>query len=209
MMANIKMIEVLYDMLPRKFVMYMINWRTLETIEVKKFLAKNLEDNYYYLKLIVDTNNLVGETDDDTVVNIIKWVHANIKYTSDKLQYKTTEYWATVQETILSRMGDCDDGAILTFCMCRAAGIPESRVFIATGEVDDFQGGTAGHCWVRYVSDKYQLVVYYLDWCYLYSGTRIPKRTAYMEDDNRIAIPTNSSYLNYWFIANDKGGFRW
>jgi hypothetical protein len=197
-------IKVLYSFLPKKVVKYMINWNTSETIEVYRFLKKEISDNYYYLKLILNDNKLIGKDDDETVINILRWVKANIKYESDEIAYKTTEYWAHVIETIRNGVGDCEDGAILVFCLCRAADISPERVFIAAGDVD---GG--GHCWVRYISENWPYVLFFIDWCYYPSLKPIKSRIGYMEDKNRIIQPVNSPYIKYWFIANDKGGFKW
>jgi hypothetical protein len=41
------------------------------------------------------------------------WINRNIKYTTDEVQYGYLDYWATPEETLQSRKGDCEDMALL------------------------------------------------------------------------------------------------
>lgn len=115
------------------------------------------------------------------------------------------EYWASVQETLLNKRGDCEDGAILLFCLARAAGISPEQIFIAAGDV---KGG--GHCWVKYTSTRFPLVSYFIDWCYWIDSTSIRNRNSFI--DYKGEITPNDKYKKYWFISNDEKSstkFNW
>lgn len=48
-----------------------------------------------------------------TIMQACDWVHQNIGYETDQVQYNRTDYWASPDETYKSRKGDCEDFCIL------------------------------------------------------------------------------------------------
>ena len=199
-----KLLIAIYDLLPKAIVKYMMNWKTREKIEVSKWLADQIEEHKDMLYQILIDNDLIRRTNDATAIHILRWVHNKIRYQYDKTQYRTTEYWATVDETLSSGKGDCEDGATLVYCLCRVAGIPKERIFLCAGDVE---GG--GHAWVRYLPEMYAVAVVYLDWCYWYDSNTIMKRKSYWDYYGNIELPSNSKYKSIWFMANDESGFKW
>ena len=189
--------KIYYDYLPKTIVRYLMDWRNREEVMVSKWLKDQIEVNREMLEQVIVDNDLFRTSNDSTVIKVLKWVEANITYTSDRIQYKTVEKWATCAETLASGQGDCEDGAILMYCLCRVAGISHHLICIVAGSVQ-----SGGHCWVRYQSTKYiPGVVCYLDWCYYYSDLSIYHRAKYMEHNGKVI--GSDDYLNLWFIAND------
>ena len=193
-------------MLPRQMIWYHLDRRVQESVKVTKWAKEQLYDNEVLLQKLIVDNNLLGNTEDQTAINILRFVKDNIKYVSDITQYKIVEYWADVDETWNNKKGDCEDGAALIFCLCRQAGIPNNRVMLAAMNV---KGG--GHCTVRYVSDRYPFVIFFLDWCYWYDSRKIPARTAYLEDNKtgKIILPKPCNYYDYWWLTDDVNSIRW
>lgn len=66
--------------------------------------------------------------DMECLVRINLWVNTQIKYVSDSAQYHTPEYFAKPSETLKSRMGDCDDSAILKYALLRLNGFTIDEV---------------------------------------------------------------------------------
>lgn len=196
--------RALYNMLPKASIVHKIKSADKEKVRVHEWLKKQLTDNKELLEQILVQNNLISINEDTTAVWILRWVQRNIKYVRDIDQYKQTEYWATVDETLTTREGDCEDGAALVFCLCRTAGIPAEQISFTAGSV---KGG--GHSWVRYISKQYPYVSHYLDWCYWYESGLIRNRSSFIEKNGKVIIPSNSKYYNYWFMANDESGFIW
>jgi len=181
-----------------KTVYYMISSKYRQSIKVHEWLKSQLIKHKDILEAIIEKEGWVRMDDDYKVVQILKYVNKNIKYVSDSVQYKEIEHWAEVDETLASKKGDCEDGATLLFCLCRLAGIPADKIRLAAGDV---VGG--GHAWVRYASDRYPFVAFYLDWCYYPNLKKIPARGAYFDFDE----PIDVRYIRYWFTANDESGF--
>jgi hypothetical protein len=48
-----------------------------------------------------------------SIQEIVDWVHNNISYTSDKENYGVDDYWASPEQTLSKRKGDCECQAIL------------------------------------------------------------------------------------------------
>ena len=197
-----KILDILYERLPKNVVRYLMNHNGIEERDVTKWLHFQLIAHNDLLHETLIDNNLIGTTDDVTIWKILRWVHARLTYTSDRLQYKTSEYWATVDETLKSMKGDCEDGAALIFCLARAAGIDHRKIFLCAGSVK-----SGGHAWVRYISDKYIWTTFFIDWCYWYESDIIRKRTAYINDKQH--IKPNDKYKKFWFMTNDMEGFSW
>lgn len=56
------------------------------------------------------------------------WVNGEIAYVSDQRNYGQSDVWATAEQTLARRQGDCEDFAILKMQMLRAAGVPTSKM---------------------------------------------------------------------------------
>jgi transglutaminase-like putative cysteine protease len=136
----------------------------------------------------------IGESNDETMLNILRWVKNNITYTSDLKQWKMSEYWQTGNETLTYLKGDCEDGAILIYLIAREKGIPANRLLLMAGDVE---GG--GHCWLAYKPDSYPINFIFLDWCYFVNLNYF--RTVYDIQDKTIIGDDN--YKKLWFAFNE------
>ena len=202
-----KIIKALYSKVRFKPLYYMLSSRDREQVDVAEWLLKQLTTYHGLLHEVLIDNKLVSANGTDiTVWNIMRWVHANIEYTRDRVQYNSVEHWAPVNETLGSMAGDCEDGAVLIYCLCRTAGISKEQVALNAGDVTE-----AGHCWVRYVSEHTPYVQNYLDWCYWYDSRPVRHRTAYIELEDGIVFPVQKSnnYKKLWFTVNEDGGTTW
>ncbi|MBO6945188.1 transglutaminase-like cysteine peptidase [Altererythrobacter sp.] len=64
------------------------------------------------------------------LAKVNRWVNSNIEYRDDRVQYGTSDYWADAKTTLHSRVGDCEDYAILKMQMLRAAGIDREEMML-------------------------------------------------------------------------------
>jgi len=134
-----------------------------------------------------------GKDDDETAFNGLMWVIKNIKYTPDKKQYGLSEYWCHGYETFNTRLGDCEDGAILLYDILRKNGIPAWKLRVTAGWVKVGKS-KAGHAYLTYYSVKHDKWVI-LDWCFYPSYRKIADREPYYE---------NPFYLDVWFSFNEE-----
>lgn len=148
---------------------------------------------------IINRNNLKGNTHDETVLKIQKWIVSNIKYIGDDLSQGTMEYWQFPFETITCGVGDCEDGALLIATLAIAAGVPAFRVRVVAGMVQEAptapQGGHGYVCYLR-ESDNQWVVI---DWCYLEDSAKPVSEKPLLKD--------NSYYKEMWFSFNNE--FSW
>lgn len=139
-------------------------------------------------------------TDDQKALKSQKWVIKNIKYVSDKKQTGLPEYWFFPFETLKTRKGDCDDGAILMANLMLASGIPYWKIRINAGWVYDHNGDRlGGHAYVVYYSEKHDKWVT-LDWCF-YPETKPVKNKKEYKDHILYG------YGSVWFSFNKKYAF--
>lgn len=128
-----------------------------------------------------------GGSNDEKAMNALKTVINMIDYVSDQSQFKRPETWLFPFETMQTRKGDCEDGAILLANMMLKAGIPYWRVRLNAGEV---KGG--GHAWVTYLRES-DGEWYTFDWCY------------WPESSTRWKKWKNSErYFKIWFSWNKR-----
>lgn len=137
------------------------------------------------------TPNINGTSNDEKANNALRWVKNNIMYTPDKTQNNTNEFWMWANETMDSKLGDCEDGAILMANIMIKSGVPYWRVRINAGDV---QGG--GHAYVTYLREA-DNTWYVLDWCYWYDESVNFKKS--WKDAKK--------YFGIWWSFNNKYGF--
>lgn len=159
-------------------------------------------DNKIDVRLFVQPNDfnlpiIIGSSDDDRALKSLLWVIKNITYITDKKQYGLDEYWMFPYQTLLNKKGDCEDGSLLLASIMIKNKIPEWKVRVTTGDVDDSQGNKGGHCWVSYYCESEDKWVI-LDWCYWVSKVPIKDRKNYKEETN---------YKSCWFSFNNL--FSW
>ncbi len=155
-------------------------------IDVRDFLMSSFE-----------LPNIIG-TDDEKAYKSLIWVLNNLQYVTDPIQYHTPEYWAFPYETMKSKKGDCEDGAILLASIMLKNKIPSWKIRLSAGFVfNPFTKQKEGHAYVTYyVEEKNKWVV--LDWSFLPSRDQLKDRPAYKDMSN---------YGKIWFSFNNK--FSW
>lgn len=166
---------------------YKLDWRKPNPENLVAFLGENLR---YIMELQTQGRVPVfNGTQDQRMLSILKWVHRELTYMTDMKRFGVAEKWQTVKETLDFKTGDCEDGAILIYCLARLSGISAYAVRIVAGDV---QSGykTAGHCWVEYYADvTLAKIPYTMDWCYWFDDTDFKDRIGY----------DNDQYKTQWF----------
>jgi len=84
---------------------YVIDSKYRKSKRLNKFLSEQLTNPPPELRILA--YNLRKGDIDETIINVLRWVKKNIKYSYDHEQYGKTEYWATATETITNKKGDC------------------------------------------------------------------------------------------------------
>lgn len=134
-----------------------------------------------------------GITDDEKALNSLIWVINNIKYIPDKTQYGLDEYWSFPYQVMNTRQDDCESGACLLASIMIKNKIPNWKVRVTAGNVDNGKV-SGGHCWINYYCEDLDKWVC-LDWCFLLNKLPIKDRKDYKEETN---------YKTVWFSFNDK-----
>lgn len=78
-------------------------------------------------------HNLVGDgvgVGVEKLQSVNRWVNRNISYGEDRAIWSQRDYWATAQETIDRRRGDCEDLAILKYQILVALGVERDDLFL-------------------------------------------------------------------------------
>lgn len=194
------------------FVSYVLDYRYRKGTELKKWLRKQVsapdEALVTAAKDIPNTKHY-----DEQVIAVLQFVQRKITYKSDKEVWDTPEYWATAAETWEKKVGDCEDGAILAYVLCRLKGVPADRLYIFAGDVVVPGRSTpGGHAWLGYRPEYYPLNWAFLDWCYYYTRYPIESRQlfyvnkksikGYQHSGARIIGPYDN-YQSIWFLVNE------
>lgn len=179
------------------------NGRTLKTnndrfgVDVKDFITHNDE----VLLAVINKYNLKKPTYDETAVAIQKFVVENLAYKYDSEISSVPEFWQFPFESLYSKIGDCEDGAILIASLCINAGIPEWRVKVAAGYVQPKPTAPqGGHGYCIYLADDGEWRI--LDWCY-YQDSHLPIKEKPLAKNGG----QNNSYKQIWFTFN--GQYSW
>lgn len=188
---------------------YRLSSKGKHSSNISKFLKSQI-DNPLLDEIIVKNGFNTIDDDDRLIYLISKWVKNNIKYVSDKNQFNEIEHWSTVEETLTSMEGDCEDGAILIYVLARKCGIPIEKIKLIAGSVySPFKKKIEGHAWTMYKSTKYPYVWFFIDWCY-YFESKVPckNRTSYIFDKDLVIIPYNGKYIQGWFVVDEEKGSK-
>ena len=191
--VNETVIQYIIDKHYKKtLITYWYDWRFSTQ---KKGLVEWLKDGIENEQVKSIAKNFKGSSD-EKVIQALRYVYKNIIYKSDMSVWKINEVWQTPVETLRLKTGDCEDGAILIYALCVAAGVKPYRLFLVAGDV---VGG--GHCYITYFPDE-DTVERVIDWCYWYDSKEISLRPYYW----------NLEKYNYgtteWFRLNHLSGSK-
>lgn len=161
--------------------------------DLRKFCKRQM----FNKTLIKLSESFMSSDLDKTVIAILRFVKQRTRYESDRKLWRINEYWQDAITTFNNQSGDCEDGAILILTLARLAGVPSNRIFLRCGDVS-YRNSKTGHAYVVYRANDGSM--YYLDWCYFYSGVRIPNR----KSPSKYA----KKYLTRWFDVNDNNAWK-
>ena len=173
---------------PKQNIVYNGRWITVNG--VKKELNIDVRD--YFCEYDSKIPIVVGTTNDVKALNALKWVINNVKYVEDKKTFGEWEYWLMPWETLATRKGDCEDGAILMANIMLKSGVPYWRIRLNAGDV---KGG--GHSYLTYCRETDNQFVT-LDWCYWQNLKEMKNRKLHSEERD---------YYGIWFSWNQKYAF--
>jgi len=175
------------------------DYRTKQKVktDLRTFFANPEHDQM--LKDLLNNQIRVKDSDsnDTKIQKIQSWTVQNLAYLSDSFTSSLEEYWQLPYETLASKKGDCEDGAIFMANLALASGIPYWRVRVSAGDVE-YEGKTAGHAWMNYcreTDDKFVIV----DWCYYPDYNTPMKSKPYWRDVKW--------YKTIWFSFNQRRSF--
>ena len=169
-------------------------WNNKIKPSVVKYKARRNDNKEIDVRTFLTTNNdltptVTETTNDKKAIASMKYVKNKITYTQRLDKENNGEFWQYANETMKTKDGDCEDGAILMANIMIKSGVPYWRVRVNAGSVN---GG--GHAYVTYLreSDNKWIV---LDWCYWY-------------DSKGILWTTAKNYFGIWFSFNNKYAFK-
>lgn len=167
-------------------------------VDVKNFITVN----DIILQSIVESNNLRKNTYNETAHACQKFVVQFLTYTSDEIQDSCPEFWQFPFESIASREGDCEDGAILMASLMINAGIPSWRVKVIGGLVQEAPTAPeGGHGYCVYLADREDGSMEWEihDWCY-FEDSNVPTGSKPLAKDGGY----NQCYKDVWFSFNNE-----
>lgn len=171
---------------------YLINWKTRKRVSLTPWLKSQIDSPF--ANGLIAENKWKDMSADDTALAILRFVKRVYTYEGDSETWGTPEAWATFEESYAKKKGDCEDGAIAIFVLCRKSGIPERNIKLVAGDV---QGG--GHCYVVYTAEDG--VEYVLDWCYWPDVQGFETRPMYWD------LPNYFYGEKMWFAVTDVRGY--
>ena len=162
------------------------------------FLHKFLENQIIHpdkdLKIMADSFRQLSPKPDERIIEILKFVHKNVRYVDDRTNFNKIEYWAEAWETLLKGSGDCDDINSLIWVLARLSGMSPLQVWSAIGTTT-----IGGHYWLMYFSFK-------TDKWYSIDGTYYPdKRPINFRPVFKLS---STKYKIIWAIFNDLWSYR-
>ena len=172
-------------------------------VDVRDFIA----EQDILVEQVVRQYSLKQATFNQTAQACQKWVVGFLTYKDDAKNDLVPEFWQFPFESLQSKFGDCEDGAILMATLMIAAGIPNWRVKVAAGYVQ--QSPTApqgGHAYCMFLADRpdsnrgMEWVI--TDWCYYEDSGVSPERKPLAKNGG-----FNNCYKDVWFTFNDE--FSW
>lgn len=180
-------------------VWYRLDWRKPNSQEVKIFLrAEVLHAMRLKAEEVLPT--FLSRNNDKIMIECLKYVKNLITYENDSVRFGVAEKWQLIEETLLFKKGDCEDGAILIYCLARAHGISPAQIRLTAGWVEN-NGKQEGHCYIEYMPDSSFRASsigewYTIDWCYWPDTKNFTERFARDED----------KYLIRWWSVTDFSG---
>jgi hypothetical protein len=214
---KVKITDEVFDYIKESYissiVTYIINSKYRKSVSLKNWLKEQCDkavDDPFILD-IVDKQIPDCNSYDEQVLSCLNWVRNNIVYKGDLKSWEMAEYWQTYRETLDKMSGDCEDGAILLYVLCRLKGVPANRLLLFAGDV---VGG--GHCWIGYKPESYPLNFVFLDWCYWVNLRSVEDRNKFYikiaeifeyRQDRDFYYNVDSNYKTIWFAFSEDSSY--
>ena len=93
-----------------------------------------------HLQTLIDTLHLQG-TPEKLKVEAINAFFNRVPREHDRKAWGQKDYWATPDELLQRRMGDCEDVAIAKYFTLRKLGVSDRHLRLAYGKIADFKRG--------------------------------------------------------------------
>lgn len=143
----------------------------------------------YIASEVVLFDGLNKQTEEDTLFAILRWCENNIKYVSDIKEKGVLEHWEDSDIVIQKREGDCEDKALVFKALTLVCGIPDYKVKIVAGNVED--PGNKD----KLVGHAYPIILIKDEW-YTFDPTYYPDYTPLK---SRIKHRNNNKYKDIWW----------
>jgi len=180
---------------PETTILY--NARGVGYIDIRDILNEDTDEQCSEMYNCV--SHLQNLPNDEKVQEVLKIVNVRTTYKRDPNRKKMPEYWQKAYETFKDKEGDCEDGAILVYKLCRLLGVTLFRIKVVTGDV--FNPDTnklEGHCYVIYLSELYNRW-FTIDWCYYFNDC--------LQNYCTISHSDNLNYRDIWWTTNEKNSW--
>jgi len=191
-----------------RMIVWIINSKYRKAVSLSNWIDEQVKNPDALVQSMADEITTYEDTDEQ-VLAVLRYVRYNVTYLGDPNIWKMLEYWQTSFETAKIKLGDCEDGAILAYVLCRLKGVHANRVLVFAGDVS---GG--GHSWLGYRPTEYPLNWVFLDWCYWPEMSDIETRKKFWIDGTQIrefdndGNLVNSNYYSIWFGFNEDQAFE-
>jgi hypothetical protein len=142
--ATEEVFDYMKDLPIKSIVAYLLNSSYRQAVTLSPWLEQMVETDTDASRTALEAirNDFPFDPSDydSVVLSVLKWAVMRFKYVSDTKVWKLSEYWQTSEESLALMTGDCEDGAILMYVLCRKLGVPANRLFIFAGDVWDGYG---------------------------------------------------------------------
>lgn len=208
-MDNLELEKYWNEKLPTQPIIYagrsITNAATKQTISLNIDVRNLITPYDSFLQDIIAQNNLKADTNDETMMRIQRYVCSHLRYVGDEQNVGLVEFWQFPFETLATGIGDCEDMAILICSLGINAGVPEFRLRVVAGYVQESPiAPKGGHGYCAYLREggysefeKNQWII--LDGCYF------PDPEISIID--KPILKNNEKYKDIWFSFNSR--FSW
>lgn len=138
-------------------------------------------------------NHLSDKSETEKLFNVNNYVNYNIKYVNDLNLYNSLDYWASPDETLKNKAGDCEDFAILKMAILKKLHVQTSLLIVrdmSTGEDHAVLTSNSG-----FILDNKYITLKYMN--------ELNYKINYMINDSGVYIQTNK-FFSINEILNDR-----
>jgi predicted transglutaminase-like cysteine proteinase len=217
--------DAIFDYVSASFtsviVNYIINSKYRTAVNLTSWVAEQLNNPCAGLIRCAEEikeNNPNKLDDYDFIAHtVLQYVRSKATYITDSGQWKLSENWQTIEQSLKTWKGDCEDFALVIYVLCRYLGIPHNRLLIGCGDVRN-GAKLEGHAFCMYRPENYPLNFVMLDWCYFVDLAPVGKRSMFsISSTNDIqqydvfggewVDQDIVNYVKLWFAFNENSAY--